>query len=91
VFIVGAHGVQPSTVVGRADFFLGRYWGNKIFPLKVQQSKETIGITTSAYGPAPCICRVTLKEHPDVEIVLHRFLDFEMHWVFDAVTKELAR
>jgi hypothetical protein len=89
VFLAGARGIKPSTVVEQADFFLGPYWGNRIFPVHVQQSEETIGITTSAYGPALCICRVKLRD--GAEIILHRFLDFEMSWLFEVVTRELAR
>ncbi len=36
-----------------AEFFLGPYWGNKIFPAVVQNG--FVGISTSAYGSFPCI------------------------------------
>ncbi len=40
-----------------AEFFLGPYWENKVFPAVAQDG--FIGISTSAYGTFLCICRVT--------------------------------
>lgn len=90
VFLAGAHGVQPSEVVEQADFFLGPYWRNEIISAPVRRSEKTIGIHTSSYGPTLCICRIVLKGSPNSEIVLYRFLDFEMHWVFDVTAQELV-
>jgi hypothetical protein len=89
VFLAGAHGVQPADIVDQADFFLGRYWGNKVFSVRNPSVGETIGMTTSAYGPTLCLCRVTFKE-PWGEAILHRFLDFEMQWVFDAASDQVS-
>jgi hypothetical protein len=89
VFLAGAHGVEPSRIVDQADFFLGRYWRNKVFSVRNQEAGGTIGITTSAYGPTLCLCRVTFKNSPG-EAILHRFLDFEMKWVFDAARRQLT-
>jgi prokaryotic YEATS domain len=89
VFLAGAHGVKPSDIVDQADFFLGRFWGNSVFSVRNPGAGQTIGIRTSAYGTALCVCRVKFK-NSDSEVILHRFLDFEMHWVFEAAEQELA-
>jgi len=57
-----------------AEFFLGRYWGNKIF--RVDNTGGPIGISTSAYGPVLCTCRVVFKDGH--EAMLNRYIDFEM-------------
>jgi hypothetical protein len=57
-----------------AEFFLGPYWENKVFPA-VEQS-GFIGISTSAYGTFLCVCRVTFKD--GTQIYLERYIDFEM-------------
>jgi hypothetical protein len=88
VFLAGAHGAKPSDIVDQAEFFLGRYWRNKVFPVRNPGAGGTIGIATSAYGPTLCLCRVTFKDPPG-EAILHRFLDFEMKWVFDAARQQL--
>ncbi|MCY2968766.1 MAG: DUF4062 domain-containing protein [Planctomycetota bacterium] len=43
-----------------AEFFLGPYWGNKVFPAVLQNG--FIGIATSAYGTFLCVCRVTFRD-----------------------------
>lgn len=68
--------------VERAQFFLGRYWGNRIFDVPNQGTR--IGFATSAYGPALCVCRVIFRDGS--ETVLERFLDFEMASVFEEAT-----
>lgn len=60
--------------VRRAEFFLGRHWGNRIF--EVANNGERIGFSTSAYGPTLCLCRVEFVDGH--EVVLSRYLDFEM-------------
>jgi hypothetical protein len=92
VFVVlrGAHGTQPSDVVDQAEFFLGRFWGNQVFSVRNPDVGGTIGLRTAAYGPTLCICRVTFKDTSLAPIVLHRFLDFEMGWVFDAAAKAFS-
>ena len=57
-----------------AEFFLGPYWENRIFPA-VQQN-GFIGISTSAYGTFLCVCRVTFKD--GAQVYLDRYIDFEM-------------
>jgi hypothetical protein len=83
VFLVGAHDAKPADIVAQADFFLGRYWSNRVISVSNSGVGETLGMTTAAYGPALCICRVVFKDPPG-EAILHRFLDFEMAWVFEA-------
>jgi hypothetical protein len=90
VYLAGAHGEQPSDVVDQAEFFLGRNWGNQVYSVRNPGVGKTIGLRTSAYGPALCICRVTFKDEAQQPIILHRFLDFEMGWVFDAAAKALT-
>lgn len=58
----------------RADFFLGAYWGNKV--ISVFPSDGRIGITTSAYGPFLCLCRVHFNG--GATALLSRYVDFEM-------------
>lgn len=61
-----------------AEFFLGSYWGNKVY--KETLKNGLIGISTSAYGPFLCTCRVKMKNGK--EIRLNRYIDFEMGRVF---------
>ncbi|MCU7918903.1 MAG: hypothetical protein KZQ99_08450 [Candidatus Thiodiazotropha sp. (ex Dulcina madagascariensis)] len=61
-----------------AEFFLGEYWGNKVY--RETQKNGMIGITTSAYGPFLCTCRVKMRNGK--EIRLNRYIDFEMGRVF---------
>ncbi len=56
-----------------AEFFLGRYWGNNVFPAR--ENNGFIGISTSAYGTFLCICRVTFKDGS--QVYLNRYIDFE--------------
>ena len=56
-----------------AEFFLGPYWGNKIFPAVEQNG--FIGISTSAYGTFLCVCRVSFTDN--THIYLSRYIDFE--------------
>lgn len=74
--------------VEQAQFFLGRYWGNRIFEVQNRGDGARIGFATSAYGPALCICRVIFKDGS--ETVLERFLDFEMAPAFDGSESEAA-
>lgn len=57
-----------------AEFFMGKYWGNRVFPA-VLQAGGVIGISTAAYGTFLCICRVTFDD--GVEALLQRYIDFE--------------
>lgn len=56
-----------------AEFFMGPYWANKIFP--VFQQNGFIGVSTSAYGTFLCLCRVTFDDGSKAD--LHRYIDFE--------------
>lgn len=77
IFLV-RHKSEFFNDVEYAEFFLGSYWGNKIF--RETQKNGMIGITTSAYGPLLCTCRVKLKDGK--EIRLNRYIDFEMGRAF---------
>ena len=56
-----------------AEFFLGPYWENKVFPAVERQG--FIGIATSAHGTFLCICRVTFTD--GTHVYLERYIDFE--------------
>lgn len=66
--------------VDRAEFFLGRFWDNQVFPVKNQG--QPIGIKASAYGPTLCVCRLVFTNGE--EAMLDRYLDFEMGKVLQA-------
>lgn len=67
------HKSEDLSDIQLAEFFLGPYWGNKVFPAVEQNG--FIGISTSAYGTFLCICRVTFKDGTYVD--LERYIDFE--------------
>ncbi|MBK9962736.1 MAG: hypothetical protein IPP06_15865 [Saprospiraceae bacterium] len=56
-----------------AEFFLGKYWKNKVF--KVDNKDNRIGIYTSAYGPFLCLCKIKFKSGE--EAFISRYIDFE--------------
>ncbi len=56
------------------EFFLGAYFDNKVF--RVKNRGGVIGITTSAYGPFLCTCRVLFADGES--LMLNRYIDFEM-------------
>jgi hypothetical protein len=58
-----------------AEFFLGKYWKNKVFP--AVERDGFIGISTAAYGSFLCICRITFADGTQAD--LERYIDFEMH------------
>ncbi|MGE0814127.1 MAG: DUF4062 domain-containing protein [Vicinamibacterales bacterium] len=58
-----------------AEFFLGPYWENKVFP--AVPNGGFVGIKTAAYGTFLCICRVTFIDGS--HIFLERYVDFESH------------
>ena len=45
--------------IDKADFFFGHMWGNRLF--KEKEKNGMIGVSTSAYGPFLCTCRVFFK------------------------------
>lgn len=68
------HKTEGLPDVRIAEFFLGSYWGNKVFP--VVEQNGFIGISTSAFGTFLCVFRVTFKD--DTYVDLERYIDFEM-------------
>lgn len=60
--------------VVKAEFFLGAFWGNRI--ISATESGGYIGISTSAYGPFLCVCRVYFRDGETA--LLSRYIDFEM-------------
>lgn len=77
IYLVG-HKSRTLEDVESAEFFLGSYWGNEVF--RETRKDGLIGMSTSAYGPFLCTCRVTLKDGTHIKI--HRYIDFEMGRVF---------
>lgn len=69
------HRSNDFSEVAFAEFFMGRYWDNKVFPAVVQNG--FIGISTAAYGPFLCICQVTF--HDGEKVMLNRYIDFEAY------------
>jgi hypothetical protein len=67
------HKSQDFSDVRFAEFYLGPYWENKIFP--AVERAGFIGISTAAYGTFLCLCRVTLAN--GITITLDRYIDFE--------------
>jgi hypothetical protein len=57
-----------------AEFFLGAWFDEKVF--RVKNKSGFIGITTSAYGPFLCTCRVSFTDGK--RLILNRYVDFEM-------------
>lgn len=62
-----------------AEFFLGAYWDNNVYRETLKDGM--IGISTSAYGPFLCTCRVYLKNGKTGFV--YRYIDFEMGRVFE--------
>lgn len=83
IYLVGEE--DPSegndlALVTEAFFYLGPDWGKK--PFHCTKDKDLkIGILTSAYGPVLCTASVRFKDN--TEIVLERWIDFEMGYVFE--------
>lgn len=73
------HKTSDFSDIERAEFFFGHMWGNAVF--KERESNGMIGVSTSAYGPFLCTCRVFFRD--GVEIRLNRYIDFEMRRAFD--------
>jgi hypothetical protein len=55
-----------------AEFFLGKYWGDRV--IRVANQGGLVGISTSAYGEFLCVCRVTLTD--GTQLMLDRYIDF---------------
>ena len=73
IYIIGHKGKKCDDIV-KAEFFFGHMWGNKIFV--GDRSNGIIGVKTKAYGPFLCTCCIKLKSGK--EVVLDRYIDFEM-------------
>jgi hypothetical protein len=56
-----------------AEFFLGPYWENKVFP--AVERNGFIGLATSAFGTFLCLCKLIFKDGSEVQ--LERYIDFE--------------
>jgi hypothetical protein len=85
VYLVAQNG-RALDKVDRAQFFLGRYWGNRVFD--IPNNGGRIGFSTAAYGPALCICRILFTD--GTEAMTHRFLDFESGDLSAAALRDLA-
>lgn len=68
------HKSKDFSDIKNVEFFLGRYWGNKIYEGK--RIDNIIGIRTSAYGSFLCTCRITFEDNE--RVMLSRYIDFEM-------------
>jgi hypothetical protein len=66
------HKARDTPDVAFAEFFLGKYWGNRVF--RVANKGKLVGLSTSAYGEFLCVCRVTLKD--GAQVMLERYIDF---------------
>jgi hypothetical protein len=73
IYLIG-HKNRKMDDIEKAEFFFGHMWGNKIFLGSIRDG--VIGVRTSAYGPFLCTCCVKLKTGQ--EIILDRYIDFEM-------------
>lgn len=73
IYLVPHSKADLATVRG-AEFFLGKYWGNRIF--KADNQEGFVGISISAYGPVLCTCRILFQDGHDV--LLDRYIDLEM-------------
>ncbi len=71
-------GMRELPGVDHAEFFLGAHWDNRVF--RVENEGDYVGISTSAYAPFLCACRVTFEDGH--EVYLNRYIDFEMGRVF---------
>jgi hypothetical protein len=73
IFLI-RHKSTDFTDISSAEFFFGHYWGNKVF--RENNDGGPIGVSTSAYGPFLCTCRVRFRDG-GVALV-SRYVDFEM-------------
>lgn len=67
------HDSDDLSDVRFAEFFLGKYWGNRVFQAILQNG--FVGISTSAYGTFLCTCKVTFTD--GYSVLIHRYIDFE--------------
>ncbi|MEW6594989.1 MAG: pYEATS domain-containing protein [Thermodesulfobacteriota bacterium] len=78
IFLV-RHKSEEFDDIESAEFFFGHYWGNKVF--REEPKDGLIGISTSAYGPFLCTCRITFRDGHVA--LIHRYIDFEMGRIFE--------
>jgi hypothetical protein len=73
------HKLDNFSDIEEVEFFFGHMWGNRIYTEKPK--KGIIGISTSAYAPFLCTCSVKFKNGE--EIILDRYIDFEISKIYD--------
>lgn len=73
------HKLDNFSDVEKVEFFFGHMWGNRVYTEKPKN--RIIGISTSAYAPFLCTCSVKFKNGE--EIVLDRYIDFEISKIYD--------
>jgi len=74
IIYVVPHKEASLAGVSRVEYFLGGYWGNKIFPSS--DRSRGFAIATAAYGPMLCTAEVFFND--GTSVILHRYIDFEM-------------
>jgi len=67
------HGEPDLSDIRFAEFFFGKYWGNRVFP--AVSNNGFIGVRASAYGTFLCLCKVTFTD--GTEVIIDRYIDFE--------------
>jgi len=72
----GANQKEGFAEIEKAEFYFGRSWGNRVFP--VLNDGGAIGVSTSAWGTFLATCRLTFKDPNKPPIMLFRYVDFEM-------------
>jgi poly(A) polymerase Pap1 len=60
--------------VAAVEYFLGSYWGNKVYPS--HDRSRGFPIVTSAYGPF--LCTAKIKFNDGTESLTSRYIDFEI-------------
>lgn len=86
IFVV-RHKADFWADVEYAEFFLGAHWGNRVF--REEPKDGLLGISTSAYGPFLCVCRVKMKDGRSIR--LHRYVDFEMGRFFEGQANQALK
>jgi hypothetical protein len=62
--------------VEKAEFYFGQSWRDEIY--SAENTGGVIGVRTSAWAPFLATCRVTFRDSSRGEVILHRYVDFEM-------------
>jgi hypothetical protein len=93
IYLIPHHSNDPKHLrtdlsdIVEAEFFLGAFFDNKVFSVKNRGG--TIGITTSAYGPFLCTCRVSFSDGE--RLMLNRYIDFEMGNLLKSLNQSVHR